>query len=79
MILVLLCHTLYYINNELTQQVGKGKRIANLVKQTDLFVKDQKTLMLREDHNKTRSLVTFVTHKRFAVFCANSLIAVFRT
>ena len=64
---ILLCHTLYYIYIELTQQGGRGKRTANLVWQTDLFVKDQKTLMLREDHNKTRSLVTFIAHKRFAV------------
>ena len=28
---LLLCHTLYYINSELTQQHGKGKRTANLV------------------------------------------------
>ena len=49
---------------------------------TDLFVKDQKTLMLVKITTKhaSYSLVTFVTHKRFAVLfflpscCVNSLL-----
>ena len=49
---------------------------------TDLFVKDQKTLMLAKFTSKHASdgLVTFVTHKGFAVLfflpscCVNSLI-----
>ena len=50
--------------------------------QTDLFVKDQKTLVCSEDYDKTRTNnpVTSVSHKRFAILfllptcCVNSLL-----
>ena len=58
-------------NSELTQQDGRGKKTANLVRHvwkhfppnftfpfTNLFVKDQKTLMLSEDQENSRQWQT---------------------